>query len=110
MAMMRMRSVSEPEVLVSGRNLGLSLVAAICGAAGVGMVTYYGLATTMGRLLGTTLPQIVTFAVYATLVAILCYAFRPPSRPQRGNHRPLPLRRLNAIVYSAIRRMELKSI
>jgi len=23
----------------------------------------------------------VTFAVYATLVAVLCYAFRPPSRP-----------------------------
>jgi hypothetical protein len=81
MAMMRMRSISEPEVLVSGRKLGLSLMAAICGAVGVGVITYYGLARTMGRLLGTVLPQIVTFAVYATLVAVLCYAFRPPSRP-----------------------------
>ena len=56
-------------------------MAAICSAAGVGIVTYFGLAKTMGRLLGTALPQIVTFAVYATLVAVLCYAFRPPSRP-----------------------------
>ena len=79
--MTRLRSVSEPEILVSGRRLGLSLMAAISSAAGVGIVSYYGLAKTMGRMLGTALPQIVTFAVYATLVAILCYAFRPASRP-----------------------------
>jgi hypothetical protein len=86
MGMMRTRSISEPEVLVSGRMLGISLMAAICSAAGVGMVTYYGLAITMGRLLGTALPQIVTFAVYATLVAVLCYAFRPPSRAPIALH------------------------
>lgn len=78
---MRMRSISEPEVLVSGRRLGLSLIAAICGAAGVGTATYYGLAKTVGGSLGTALPQVVTFAVYLTLVAVLCYAFRPASRP-----------------------------
>ena len=83
---MGIRSSSEPEVLVSGRNLGLSLMAAICGAACVGMVTYYGLATTMGSFLGTALPQLVTFAVYATLVAILCYAFRPPDHPPIALH------------------------
>ncbi len=76
-----MESISEPEVLISGRSLGLSLMAAICGAAGVGIVTYFCLAKTMGRLLGAALPQIVTFAVYATLVAVLCYAFRPPGLP-----------------------------
>ena len=76
-----MRSISEPEVLVSGRRLGLSLMAAICSAAGVGILTYYGLAKSMGRLLGTALPQIVTFVVYATLVAVLCCAFRPSSNP-----------------------------
>jgi len=79
--MMRMRSISEPEVLISGRRLGLSLMVAICSAVGVGIITYYGLTKTMGRLLGTSLPQVVPFAVYATLVAVLCYAFRPPSRP-----------------------------
>ena len=77
----RMRSISEPEVLISGSRLGLSLMGAICGAVGVGIVTYYCLAETMGRLLGTALPQIVTFAEYATLVAALCYAFRPPGLP-----------------------------
>jgi hypothetical protein len=81
MAMMRMRSIAEPEVLISGRRLGLSFMAAISSAACVGTVTYYGLAKTMGGLLGTALPQIVTVAVYATLVAVLCYAFRPASRP-----------------------------
>ena len=77
----RMRSISEPEVIISGRRLGLSLIAAIGGAAGVGIITYYCLAKTIGRLLGTALPQIVTFAMYATLVAVLCYAFRPPGFP-----------------------------
>jgi membrane protease YdiL (CAAX protease family) len=79
--MMRVRLISEPEVLISGRRLSLTLVAAMCGAAGVGIITYYGLAKTIGSSLGTALPQIVTFAVYATLVTVLCYAFRPPSRP-----------------------------
>jgi len=83
---MRMRSISEPEILISGRRLGLSLLAAICSAACIGIVTYYSLAKTMGRLLGTALPQIVTFVVYATLVAVLCYAFRPPSRPPIALH------------------------
>jgi membrane protease YdiL (CAAX protease family) len=81
-----MQSSSEPEVQVSGRRLGLSLMAAIWGAAGVGTVTYYGLATTMGSLLGAALPQLVTFAVYATLVAVLCYAFRPPTGPPIALH------------------------
>ena len=31
--------------------------------------------------LGRHWPQIVTFAVYAALLAVFCYAFRPPSRP-----------------------------
>lgn len=84
--MIRMRSISEPEILITGRKLGLSLIAAICSTAGVGIVTYYGLAITMSRLLGTALPQIVTFAVYTTLVAVLCYAFRPPSRPPIALH------------------------
>ena len=84
--MVRTRSIAEPEVLVSGRRLGLSLVAAICTAAGIGVLTYYGLVKTMGGLLGTALPQIVTLAVYATLVAVLCYAFRPPSRPPIALH------------------------
>ena len=39
-----------------------------------------------GGLLGTALLQIVTFAVYATLVAVLCYAFRPPSRAPIALH------------------------
>jgi hypothetical protein len=43
---MRMRSISKPEVLVSGGSLGLSLMAAIGGAAGVGIITYYTLAKT----------------------------------------------------------------
>lgn len=81
METMNTRSLSEPEVLVSGRRLGLSALASIVAAASVGVMTYYGLATTMGRLLGTALPQIVTFVVYATIVAVLCYSFRPSSRP-----------------------------
>ena len=76
-----MRAISEPEVLISGRRLSLSLIAAICSAACAGILTYYGLAKAMGGLLGTALPQIVTFAVYATLVAVLCYTLWPPSRP-----------------------------
>jgi membrane protease YdiL (CAAX protease family) len=84
--MIRMRSISEPEALISGRKLGLSLMAAICSAACVGIIAHYSLAKTMGRLLGTALPQIVTFTVYATLVAVLCYAFRPRSRPPIALH------------------------
>jgi hypothetical protein len=57
---------------VSGRKLGLSFMASISAAAGVGIFSYYGLAKTMGRVLGALLPQIVT-----TLVAVLCCAFRP---------------------------------
>jgi len=83
---MRARSISEPEVLISGRKLCLSLMAAICSAAGVGIITYYGLAKTMGGLLGTALPQIVTFAMYTTLVAVLCYVFRPPGSPPIALH------------------------
>ena len=37
-------------------------------------------------MLGSALPQIVTFAVYLTLVAVLCYSFRPPSRPPIALH------------------------
>jgi membrane protease YdiL (CAAX protease family) len=81
MEIMSTRSFSEPEVLVSGRRLGLSLLASICAAGGVGVVSYYGLNRTMGSALGSALPQIVTFAVYLALVAVLCYSFRPPSRP-----------------------------
>jgi membrane protease YdiL (CAAX protease family) len=77
----RLRPLPEPEVLVSGRRLGLSLLASICAAAGVGIVIYYSLVRAVGTVLGSALPQIVTFAVYLTLVAILCYSFRPPSRP-----------------------------
>ena len=79
--MIRMRSIPEPEAVVSGRRLGISLLTALGAAAGVGIISYYGLAKTIGTSLGTALPQIVTFAVYATLVAVLCYAFRPPARP-----------------------------
>lgn len=75
------RSFSTPEVLVSGRRFGLSLLAGICAAAGVGIVSYYSMIWTMGTVLGSALPQIVTFAVYLTLVAVLCYSFRPSSRP-----------------------------
>ena len=78
METMNRRSLSEPEVLVSGRKLGLSALASIVAAAGVGIITYYCLASTMGGVLGTALPQIVTFAVYAALLAVLCYSFRPP--------------------------------
>ena len=80
------RSFSDPEVLVSGRRFGLSLLAGICAAAGVGIVSYYSLIRTMGAVLGSALPQIVTFAVYLTLVAVLCYSFRPPSRAPIALH------------------------
>jgi hypothetical protein len=53
-------------------------MAAICSAVGVGIITYYGLAKAMGRLLGPALPQVVTIVVYKTLGAVLSYAFRPP--------------------------------
>ena len=56
-------------------RLGLSVLASIVAAAGVGIITYHGLAKTVGGSLGTALPQIVTFAVYATLVAVLCYGW-----------------------------------
>lgn len=81
-----MRSFSEPEALVSGRRLGVSLLASVCAAAGVGIVSYYSLTRTMGSVLGSALPQIVTFAVYLTLVAVLCYSFRPPGRPPIALH------------------------
>jgi membrane protease YdiL (CAAX protease family) len=83
---MRTGSFSEPEVLVSGRRLGVSLIVSICAAAGVGFAGYYGLMRTMGSALGSAKPQIVTFAVYATLVAVLCYSFRPPGRPPIALH------------------------
>src|ERR1700733_4612801 len=86
MEIMRTRSFSEPEVLVSGRRLGVSLLASICAAAGVGIVTYYGLTRTMGNARGSAAPQMVTFAVYLTLVAVLCRSFRPPSRPPIALH------------------------
>jgi hypothetical protein len=75
-----MRSFSEPEIMVSGRRLGFSLLASICAAACVGIASYYGLVATTGSALGPALPQIVTFAVYATLVAVLFYSFWPPER------------------------------
>jgi len=78
---MSTRSFPPPEVQVSGRRLGLSVLAGICAAAGVGIISYYGLTTSMGGVLGSALPQIVTLAVYATLLAALCSWFRPPSRP-----------------------------
>jgi membrane protease YdiL (CAAX protease family) len=87
METMNRRSLSEPEVLVSGRKLGLSALASIVAAAGVGIITCYCLARTMGGgVLGTALPQIVTFAVYATLLAVFCYSFRPPRRPPIALH------------------------
>ncbi|MGA9463197.1 MAG: type II CAAX endopeptidase family protein [Terracidiphilus sp.] len=86
METMNRRSLSEPEVLVSGRKLGLSALASIVAAAGVGIITYYCLASTMGGVLGTALPQIVTFAVYAALLAVLCYSFRPSRRPPIALH------------------------
>jgi membrane protease YdiL (CAAX protease family) len=86
MEMMRARLFSEPEVLVSGRRLGVSLIASICAAAGVGVVSYYGVTRTMGSALGSATLQIVTFAVYLTLVAVLCYSFRPASRPPIALH------------------------
>jgi len=76
-----MRSISGPEVLISGRRLGLSLMAAIYSATAAGIITYYGLEKTTGRQLGSALPQVITFVVYAALVTVLCYAFRPPGRP-----------------------------
>jgi membrane protease YdiL (CAAX protease family) len=84
MEMMRTRSFSE--VPVSGRRLGVSLIASICAAAGAGVVSYYGLIRTMGSALGSATPQIVTFAVYVTLVAVLCHSFRPASRPPIALH------------------------
>src|SRR5258708_38862813 len=80
------RSFSAPEVLVSGRRFGLSLLASICAAACVGIVSYYSLIRPVGTVLGSALPQIVTFAVYLTLGAVLCYAFRPPRRPPVALH------------------------
>ena len=70
---MSTRSFSEPDVLVGGRRLGLSLLASICTAGGVGVVGYYVLNRTMGKALGSALPQSVTFAVYGALAAVLCY-------------------------------------
>jgi membrane protease YdiL (CAAX protease family) len=72
---------SGPEVLVSGRRFGLAFLAAIGAAAGFGIVVYYGLTRALGKTAGSALSQIVTLAVYAMLVAVLCYFFRPPSHP-----------------------------
>jgi membrane protease YdiL (CAAX protease family) len=83
---MRTRSFSEPEVLVSGRRLTISLLASIGAATVAGIVSYYGLIRTMGIALGLATPQIVTLAVYVTLVAVLCYSFRPPTRPPIALH------------------------
>jgi membrane protease YdiL (CAAX protease family) len=83
---MSKQSAAEPEVLISGRRFGLSLLAAVGAAAGAGFVIYYGLVGITGRALGSTLPQIVTLAVYAAFLAVFCYAFRPSSR------RPIALR------------------
>jgi membrane protease YdiL (CAAX protease family) len=82
----RRESFSEPEVLVSGRRLGASLLVSICAAAAVGIVTYYGLIRTIGSASGSATPQIVTFAVYVTLLAGLCYSFRPATRSPIALH------------------------
>lgn len=84
--MMKTRSLPEPEVLVSGRRFAVSLIASICVAAAVGVFTYYGLIRTIGSSLRSATPQIVTFAVYAALVAALCHSFRPLSRPPIALH------------------------
>lgn len=86
MEIMRTRSFSEPEVIVSGRRLVVSLLASMGASAGVGIVSYYGLIRTMGSALGSAAPQVVTFAVYLTLVTVLCHSFRPPSRPPIALH------------------------
>ncbi len=84
--MMRTRSFSKPEVLVSGRRLGVSLLASICAAAAVGIVTYYGLIKTIGSTSGSATTQIVPFAVYVTLLAGLCHSFRPATRSPVALH------------------------
>jgi membrane protease YdiL (CAAX protease family) len=71
----------EPQVRVSGRRLGLSLLTAVCAAGAVGSLVYYSLLKIMGNAPGSALAQMVVFAVYATLLIVLCYWFQPPSRP-----------------------------
>lgn len=78
---MNAHRAAEPEVLVSGRIFILTLLAAIAVAGFAGIITYYGLMALTGRALGSALPQIAVFAVYATLLFVFCYSFWPAGKP-----------------------------